>query len=83
MDSKANKKQPGSTFDSQLYGDGLEYAQTIGEVDEREAAISAKIEASKRKNAQLAGVAGMKQLIEETKLEGESENAVLGGLTAE
>ena len=25
----------------------------------------------------------MKQLIEETKLEGESENAVLGGLTAE
>ena len=52
-------------------------------MDEREAAISAKIEASKRKNAQLAGVAGMRQLIEETKLEGESENAVLGGLTAE
>ena len=54
-------------------------------MDEREAAISAKIEASKRKNAQLAGVAGMKQLIEETKLEGgeSDQNAVLGGLTAE
>ena len=52
-------------------------------MDEREAAIAAKLEASQRKNASLAGVAGMKQLIEETKLDGESENAVLGGLTAE
>ena len=52
-------------------------------MDEREAAIAAKLEASQRKNASLAGVAGMKQLIEETKLDGESENAVLGGITAE
>lgn len=79
----SSNKKPGQVFDKHLYGDSADYAQTIGEEDEREADISAKLEASKRKNAQLAGVAGMKQLIEETKLEGESENAVLGGLTAE
>lgn len=62
----------------------MEYADQIGgAVDEREAAIAAKLEAGQRKNAQIAGVAGMKQLIEETKLEGEADNAVLGGLTAE
>ena len=35
-----------SKFDQNLYGDSLEYSQTIGETDEREAAIAAKIAAS-------------------------------------
>lgn len=79
----SEKKAKGSKFDQNIYGDGAEYAQTIGEVDDREADVAAKLEASQRKNANLAGVHGMKQLIEETKLDGEHENAVLGGLTAE
>ena len=49
-----------SKFDTQLYGDANDYADTIGEVDEREADIAQKLEASQRKNAHLAGVAGMK-----------------------
>ena len=82
---KDNNQQRASKFDTNLYEDGMEYAQTIGETDEREAAIAAKIAASQRKNAQLAGVAEMNQLIEETKHEGAAagNNGVLGDLTAE
>jgi len=60
-----SKKEPSnnpraSKFDTDLYGDGMEYGQTIGETDEREASIAAKIAASQRKNASVAGVADMK-----------------------
>lgn len=42
----SDKKTRGSKFDQNIYGDGAEYSQTIGESDEREADVAAKLEAS-------------------------------------
>ncbi len=49
-----------SKFDQNIFGDQLEYADTLGEADEREADVAAKIAASQRKNANISGVQGMK-----------------------
>ena len=46
MADKKKDNPRASKFDENLYGDASEYAQTIGETDEREAAIAAKIAAS-------------------------------------
>lgn len=51
MTDRAKNNSRASKFDQDLYGDTAEYGQNIGETDEREADIAAKLEASKRKNA--------------------------------
>jgi hypothetical protein len=43
-------------MDKDLYGDGAEYVDNLDDrIDEREASIAAKLAASERKNANLAG----------------------------
>ena len=72
-------------MDKDLYGDSAEYVQNLeDQVDEREAAIAAKLAASQRKNANLAGSSSqtIQQLIEETKL-AESEDLPGTGMTEE
>ena len=81
MADKPNKRA--SKFDTHLYGDSGDYGQTIGEADEREADMMAKMQAGRKRAVDPAGAQGIKQLIEETKLDGEGQDGVLGGLTAE
>lgn len=59
------KPQKGENFDSEIYGDGLEYnegammLQDNDFEDPREAQLREKLEAGQRKNARLAGMTGI------------------------
>ena len=73
-------------MDKELYGDDAEYVQDLDDrVDEREASIAAKLAASQRINATLAGSSSqtIQQIIEETKLAESDDLGRAGGLTEE
>ena len=73
-------------MDKDLYDDGAEYVDNLDDrIDEREASIAAKLAASERKNANLAGSSSqtIQQLIEETKLAESDDLGRSAGLTEE
>ena len=58
------RKPRKSKFDQNIYGDSNDYADVIGEVDDRQAQMEAKLLEKRRETANKG------QLIEETKMEG-------------